>query len=77
VLHQKSDVVKLRECVACGSENLKLTLDLGDQPLANSYKLTRDDWQPSYPLAINRCTDCYHVQLTHSVNPKLMFEDYL
>lgn len=77
MLHQKSDVIKLRECVACGSENLKLTLDLGDQPLANSYKLNRDDWQPSYPLAINRCTDCYHVQLTHSVNPKLMFEDYL
>jgi SAM-dependent methyltransferase len=77
VLHQNHNCVRLDSCVACGSNNLKLTLDLGQQPLANSYKLNRDDQQAEYPLAINRCTDCYHVQLTHSVRPELMFEDYL
>lgn len=77
MLHQNSDCVQLRECVACGSSDLKLTLDLGKQPLANSYKLRQDDLQVEYPLAINRCMNCYHVQLTHSVNPKLMFDDYL
>jgi SAM-dependent methyltransferase len=69
--------VEIKNCVACGSERLKLTLDLGKQPLANSYKLRRDDSQIEYPLAINRCEDCYHVQLTHAVDPQLMFDDYL
>jgi SAM-dependent methyltransferase len=68
---------ELTSCVACGSHNLKLTLDLNKQPLANSYKLNKDDHQEEYPLAINRCTDCYHIQLTHSVDPHLMFDDYL
>ena len=74
---ETSDVTELKHCVACGSSNLKLTLDLGSQPLANSYKLNKEDIQTEYPLAINRCEECYHVQLTHSVNPELMFNDYL
>lgn len=67
----------LSRCLACDSENLKLTLDLNEQPLANSYKLIRDQIQEEYPLAINRCLDCYHVQLSYAVDPKLMFDDYL
>jgi SAM-dependent methyltransferase len=63
--------------VACGCSKLKLVLDLGKQPLANSFKLKQEDVQEEYPLAINRCEECFHVQLTHSVDPKLMFEDYL
>ena len=74
---QNSNCVELKECVACGSNKLKPVLDLGKQPLANSYKLKKDELQEEYPLAINRCEDCFHVQLSHSVNPKLMFTDYL
>jgi hypothetical protein len=78
VSHQQtSDVTQLNECVACGCSKLKLVLDLGKQPLANSFKLKQEDVQEEYPLAINRCEECFHVQLTHSVDPKLMFEDYL
>ena len=65
------------ECVACGSSNLIPVLDLNNQPLANSYKIKKEDIQEEYPLAINRCEECYHVQLTHVVNPHLMFDDYL
>ena len=74
---QNSNCIELKDCVACGSHRLKLVLDLGNQPLANSYKLKKDEFQEEYPLAINRCEDCFHVQLSHSVNPKLMFTDYL
>ena len=77
MLNQTSDVTHLTECVACGSSKLKLTLDLGKQPLANSYKMNKEDVQEEYPLAINRCEECFHVQLTHAVAPSLMFEDYL
>lgn len=70
-------MIKLDHCLACDSENLKLTLDLNNQPLANSYKTSKTEVQEEFPLAINRCTDCYHIQLTHAVNPDLMFKDYL
>ena len=76
MFHQ-STLLELDTCLACGSKNLKLTLDLNDQPLANSFKDTKDKVQDKYPLAIDRCTDCYHVQLTHAVNPELMFKNYL
>ena len=36
-----NNVMQLNYCLACDSENLKLTLDLNTQPLANSYKLTK------------------------------------
>jgi hypothetical protein len=80
VSHQTTsdDVKELCECLACGShEHLVPVLDLGEQPLANSFKLKQLDVQRKYPLAINRCTNCNHIQLTHAVDPKLMFEDYL
>ena len=73
---EKNDV-ELKECLACGSSDLKLTLDLGFQPLANSYRKDKAEWLEVFPLAINLCKNCYHVQLTHAVNPDLMFKDYL
>lgn len=76
-MFSQSNVVNLDHCLACGSDRLVLTLDLGNQPLANSYKITQNEKQEEFPLAINRCRSCYHVQLTHAVNPDLMFKDYL
>ena len=66
----------ITECIACGSSDLVPVLDLNSQPLANSYKNNQNDPEAEYPLAINRCKHCYHVQLTHQVNPELMFKDY-
>lgn len=76
-MFENCNVVELKECLACGSNNLKLILDLHDQPLANSYKLSKEEVQETFPLAINHCENCHHVQLTHAVNPDLMFKDYL
>lgn len=67
---------EIKNCIACGSEDLVLVLDLNEQPLANSYKKSVDELELHFPLAINRCEHCYHVQLTHRVNPDLMFKDY-
>jgi len=65
------------ECIACGSTDLVPVLDLNEQPLANSFKKTKEEVQETFPLAINRCNHCFHVQLTHRVNPDLLFKDYL
>lgn len=66
----------ITECIACGSSDLVPVLDLNSQPLANSYKKEQNQPEQTFPLAINRCKHCYHVQLTHQVNPELMFKDY-
>lgn len=72
-----TDYEVINECIACGSTDLVPVLDLGAQPLANSYKKNANDEEQYFPLAINHCNHCFHVQLTHRVNPDLMFKDYL
>lgn len=71
------DLTEIKKCLACDSEDLIPVLDLNDQPLANSYKKSKDEPEASYPLKINRCEHCYHVQLTHVVNPDLIYKNYL
>jgi 2-polyprenyl-3-methyl-5-hydroxy-6-metoxy-1,4-benzoquinol methylase len=71
------DLTEIKECLACGHDHLIPVLDLNDQPLANSYKKTKDEIESSYPLKINRCNYCYHVQLSHAVNPDLIYKNYL
>lgn len=75
--HPVADVTPINECVACGSKHLKRVMDLGAQPLANSFRLPGDPELDTYPLAVNRCENCDHIQLTYSVNPELMFKNYL
>ena len=65
-----------KDCVCCGKRNLSLVLDLNKQPLANSYHKENEVLE-EYPLGLNLCEDCYHLQLTHIVNPDLLFKDYL
>ena len=69
--------VEINECIACGSNHLKPLLDLGIQPLANSFVKTDNEPEAVYPLATNVCADCFHVQLTHKVNPDFLFKNYL
>jgi len=65
------------ECLCCGNKNLVNVLDLNEQPLANSYLKSASEDENVYPLGLNYCTECTHLQLTHAVNPDLLFRDYL
>ena len=67
---------ELNECLCCGSLHLKEVINLGDQPLANSYHQVNEELQ-EYPLALNLCTECFHLQLTVAIDPDLMFKNYL
>ena len=64
-------------CLCCDSSNLEPSLDLGSQPLANEFLDSPDSPQDSYPLAVNLCQDCLHLQLTYFIDPDLMFKQYL
>ena len=71
------DAKQLTECLCCGSERLKLVLDLKEQPMANSFKASPEDSELFFPLKLNICEDCTHLQLSHAVNPDLLFKNYL
>ena len=71
------NLTEIKKCLACDSDNLLPVLDLNNQPLANSYKKSKDEYEDYFPLKINRCTTCFHVQLTHAVNPDLIYKNYL
>jgi len=63
------------KCRCCGSGDLYAYLDLGQQPLANSYH--KGEELPTYPLVVNLCLSCFHSQLSVVVEPSLMFKNYL
>jgi SAM-dependent methyltransferase len=63
-------------CRCCGSRNLIPYLNLGNQPLANSYH-KNDIEQKYYPLIVNVCNDCFNSQLSIVVDPEVMFKHYL
>jgi len=68
---------ELTSCLCCGSTNLNLVLDLGNQPLANSFLNEITSEEPKFPLKLNICTECTHLQLSHAVDPDLLFKHYL
>jgi 2-polyprenyl-3-methyl-5-hydroxy-6-metoxy-1,4-benzoquinol methylase len=68
---------KIDTCIACGKDDLKLVLDLGIQPLANSFKNTAAEEEDKYPLILNWCPMCSHMQLSHMVHPDKLFKHYL
>ena len=64
------------QCRCCGNSELKLILDLNNQPLANSYHRGNETLN-EYPLAVMLCQNCFHSQLSVVVDPDEMFSNYL
>src|SRR5260370_4817437 len=67
-------------CRVCGKAKLRLGLDLGLLPLANSFLTPQraDDPTPDprYPLRLFYCDDCHLIQLSDIVNKREMYDDY-
>lgn len=66
---------KISRCRCCLSDKLLSYLNLGKQPLANSYH--KGAVLPEYPLEVMVCKDCFHSQLSVVVEPDSMFRNYL
>lgn len=67
---------ELLACVACSNDKIEKFLDLHDQPLANNFTDTPIKTD-EYPLAVNYCDICGHTQLSHSVDPSVLFANYI
>jgi nucleoside-diphosphate-sugar epimerase/2-polyprenyl-3-methyl-5-hydroxy-6-metoxy-1,4-benzoquinol methylase len=63
------------KCRVCKTETNEL-LDLNNQPLANSYHDTNTVLE-HYPLQLDFCPHCFHVQLNAVVQPDKLFKNYL
>jgi SAM-dependent methyltransferase len=66
-------------CRSCDCQNISEFLDLGNQPLANNLLRPGDsfDDEPRFPLKVAVCPDCWLVQITETIPPVSLFEDYL
>src|SRR5258708_33439689 len=67
------------KCRSCGSEEGKLILDLGVQPLANNL-LREEDLarpEPKFPLRLALCQSCWLLQILDLVPPLQLFSEYL
>lgn len=74
-----SELDLIDECRVCRGADLEKFVSLGDQPLAN--RLVAEDeldsFDPTYPLELVRCGTCGVVQLSATVDPELLFREYL
>ena len=65
------------KCRICNSENLKLAIDLGEQPWGNGFLTAAEvGHEPIYPLRVVFCTDCHTAQLDHTVKKETMFGNH-
>lgn len=62
-------------CQSCSSRDFFDVLDYGNQPLANSLENTVRACI-EYPLNLRICKNCHLGQLTHFVNPHIVFRQY-
>ncbi len=73
-----SKKTELPHCRFCGSELQHTFVDLGMQPLCESY-LSPDQlnqMEPFYPLHTYVCKNCFLVQLEEYVSPERIFAEY-
>lgn len=66
----------IKNCRVCNGNHIKSILNLGNQPPANSLqkKIIK---QKKVPLNLLRCSDCYTLQLSATINPSYLFNNYL
>lgn len=73
----KKNFKTIKTCRACDSYNITPFLDLGAVPLANNLSSQKNQKTIKAPLVLFYCEGCTCIQLGHTVDPKLLFSDYL
>lgn len=65
-------------CRVCDSNDMMEVLNLGEQPLANDFRPTKDESTTCerYPLRLMRCRKCNHAQLSTMIDRDLLFRNY-
>ena len=70
-------LVKNNFCIACGSDELKNVINLGEQSPANTLIDNLENLNyKNYPLGMKGCLECGHGQLSYFVDPEILFKNY-
>lgn len=79
ILNNMNNCIEIRVCRLCSSDKLETILDLGSTPPANSLVSAEDlnKKEESFPLVLVQCQDCGSCQIKHTVNPEILFKNYL
>lgn len=71
--------MKPMKCHSCGSDRIRIVVDLGMQPLANRLLAEHQlkDPEPRHPLRLSICEECLLLQITDTIPPVELFSDYV
>ena len=76
-MRTKGSFYKKKECRVCGSIELKKAVELTSTPPGNNFlsidELTKEE--EVFPLELDFCESCHHVQLGHVVDPSFLFQN--
>lgn len=66
-------------CSVCGNDSIRSILDLGEIPLCDDIKDSRDKARQMtlYPMIVNECDSCKHCELSYKVDESLIYSGYL
>ncbi len=72
-------LVENKQCRICKSTYLRKVFDFGTTPPANAFLTKKQLKQKEnrYPLMVNFCKHCGLLQLSHTVDPKILFKNYV
>ena len=71
------EVIRISKCRLCKSEKLNTIYNLNSQPIGDDYIKNKKKVQKLYPLKLNICKSCKFVQLSHVINPDIVYGKYL
>jgi SAM-dependent methyltransferase len=71
-----TDCVRITACRLCDSTDLELIVSFAPTPPGDQYQQTPTP-QTCYPLDLMACRGCGAVQLADTVDPKLIYTDYI
>ncbi len=71
-----NDCVRITACRLCDGKDLDLIMAFAPTPPGDAY-IVEPKHQPSYPLDLMTCRGCGAVQLADTVDPRLIYTDYI
>ena len=67
---------KINFCRLCNKKNINNALFLGKSPIGNHlYNNINEKENVKYPLGLNLCYDCGHLQLSHKLPNTVLFQN--
>ena len=67
----------MHACNLCGSTELILLVNFGDQPIVKHYLTDRLQEHSTYPFKLYFCEQCGLTQLVDSCPPEILYENYV